>query len=76
MHRALIQVLNVGGIKFDDTRLILPTVKFSSTPIFLTIQYELRMTQVVYDNWSFGNLKCNTVKTIVIVINPSIIIAV
>ena len=31
----LMQVLNVDGVKFGSTKLILPTVKFSSTSIFL-----------------------------------------
>lgn len=31
--------INVGGIKFGDTQLTLPTAKFSSTPIFPAIQY-------------------------------------
>ena len=35
----LMQELNVGGIKFDDTRLILPFAKFNSTPIFPAIPY-------------------------------------
>ena len=33
----IIQVLNVGGIKFGDTWLIVTTIKFSSLPIFLTV---------------------------------------
>ena len=33
------QVLNVGRIKFGDTRLISPTAKFSSMPLLLAIQY-------------------------------------
>ena len=33
----IIQVLNVGGMKYGDTWLIVTTVKFSSMPIFLTI---------------------------------------
>ena len=28
------QVLNVDGIKFGNTKLILPTAKFSLTPVF------------------------------------------
>ena len=35
----LMLVLNVGETKFGNTRLILPTTKFSSTPIFPTIWY-------------------------------------
>ena len=31
----LMQVLNVDKVKFGSTKLILPTVKFSSTSIFL-----------------------------------------
>ena len=31
----LMQLLNVDGIKFGDTKLILPIAKFSSTPIVL-----------------------------------------
>ena len=29
------QILNVDGIKFDNTKLILPTAKFSFTSVFL-----------------------------------------
>lgn len=39
--RVLIQVFNVGGIKFIDKWLILPTAKLSSTPIFLAIYSQL-----------------------------------
>ena len=33
----IMQALNVGGIKYGDTWLIVTTVKFSFMPIFLTI---------------------------------------
>ena len=45
----IIQVLNVGGMKYDDTWLILTTVKFSSMSIFLTIWYKLDL-RIAQDN--------------------------
>ena len=41
VQSSTIQVLNVGGIKFDDTWLLSPTTKFSFTLILPAIQHTL-----------------------------------
>ena len=44
----LIQVFNVGKIKFGNSWLILPTTKFSFMPIFSAIQYLTRLVESKY----------------------------
>ena len=43
----IIQILNVGGIKYGDTWLILPTVKFISMPIPPAIWYRILLPNII-----------------------------
>ena len=43
----LIQILNVGGIKFGKAELISPTAKFSSMPIYPA-------THMIYSSYKFA----------------------
>ena len=49
------QVLNVGGLRFGDTPLILSTAKFCSTPIFLAIAMVVEQIQFAQPDPSLQN---------------------
>ena len=49
----VMQAVNVGGIKFGNTLLILPTTKLNSTPIFAAIYSDKSISRKIYKLHSY-----------------------